>query len=95
MKLKGYEEYLRQQRCVTCGKTPCNPSHVGNHGTAKRLHDEDACSQCFDCHRLFHDKPLHFSREGLQRIARDQFKSWLATLSDKRRCAILNKLGGL
>jgi hypothetical protein len=92
MKLPEYEAHLRLQPCVACGCKPTNPHHCGSHGTAKRNHDEDACSMCFECHRYFHDHLTISSREGLLRKAKEQFNAWLATLPEKKRNKIESKL---
>jgi len=95
MKLPEYQDYLRSQPCVCCGLRQCNPHHTGSHGTAKRLHDEDSCSLCFSCHRLYHDGLATWtSKAGLQRKAEEQFAQWKKTLDPKKRKKIEEQLNG-
>jgi len=78
-------EYLREQRCITCGAAPrSQPSHL--HTVGARGSDYSACSQCFDCHRLWHDLGsksaftffLEMNRVNIFRAQADQLATYFS-----------------
>ena len=83
-----YKAWLRTQRCVFCGApAPSEQNHVGSHGTAKRNHDEDSCSNCHICHQRWHGitviinkikyLPLtEWEKERMRILAKDQHMEW-------------------
>jgi hypothetical protein len=54
-----YKRWLKEQRCVVCGKQPCDAHHepsVGNSGRDHGVYWKVAVPLCVDCHRRRHDK---------------------------------------
>lgn len=48
---RKYREWLKRQPCVVCGRTPCDPAHVGLRGLGMRCPDREAISLCAGHHR--------------------------------------------
>jgi len=48
---QDYREWLKRQPCVVCGRTPCDPAHVGLRGLGIKCPDREAISLCPGHHR--------------------------------------------
>ena len=88
MIIPAYKKFVQGQPCVWCKRpAPSEQSHVGSHGSAKRGHDEDSCSNCHYCHKRWHGIPVVVNgyrykpfteeqKERIRELAKAQYKRW-------------------
>ena len=50
----GYVEWMQQQNCIVCGRTPCEVAHVRSRGAGGGW-ENNTVPMCTVCHRQQHD----------------------------------------